>query len=114
MGDITSSQKSVLSRLENGPATKSDLARAESISPQSMGVIITSLEAAGLVIGSPDETDGRKTLYLLSGTAMERYSSGRLAKDDWLFRAIAEQLSANEERLLEECLPLLRRLAQGL
>lgn len=113
-GDITPSQKSVLSRLESGgPATKSELARAEGVSPQSMGVIITALETIDLVVGAPDETDGRKTRYLLSGAARVRYSSGRLAKDDWLFQAIAANLTPNEEELLEECLPLLRRLAHS-
>ncbi|OXH84700.1 MarR family transcriptional regulator, partial [Burkholderia multivorans] len=46
--DLTSSQKSVLLRLDrDGPATVSALARAESVRPQSMRVTVAALEAIG-------------------------------------------------------------------
>ncbi|MEI9965358.1 MAG: MarR family transcriptional regulator [Caulobacteraceae bacterium] len=63
VGDLTPSQMSVLLRLEKeGQATTSSLARAEGVRPQSMAVVVAALEAAGLVSGAPDPTDGRQTL----------------------------------------------------
>ncbi|MHB1268606.1 MAG: isochorismatase family protein, partial [Acidithiobacillus ferriphilus] len=71
-GDFTSAQKSALHRLErDGPATVSMLARAESVRPQSMRVTVSSLEAAGLVGGEPDQTDGRQTIFSLAPACRE-------------------------------------------
>src|SRR5277367_5231656 len=65
-GDLTWSQTSVLSRLDReGPATVTTLARVEGMRPQSMGAIVSALQAAGLVTGSPDPTDGRQTVLSL-------------------------------------------------
>src|ERR1700712_4930764 len=65
--DLTSTQKSVLLRLErDGPATGSALARAEAMRPQSMGAIIAALEAAGYVAGAPDPSDRRQTIVSLT------------------------------------------------
>src|SRR5215470_7692491 len=65
--DFTSSQASALSRLEkDGPATVSNLARAEAMRPQSMSGVIAPLEDAGLLSGVPDPSDGRQTLLSLT------------------------------------------------
>ena len=71
-GDLTPSQVSVLLRLEkDGPATVSNLARAEGMRPQSMGATIAALEAAGLVSGAPDPEDGRQTILSLTQACRE-------------------------------------------
>ena len=65
VGEMTLSQASVLSLLEReGPATPGVLATRERISPQSMGAILISLEALGLVSRTPDPTDGRSLVHL--------------------------------------------------
>jgi DNA-binding MarR family transcriptional regulator len=113
-GDFTHSQSSVLLRLErDGPATMSALARAEGVRPQSMGAIVSVLEAAGLVIGAPDPRDGRKIVLSLTDTARERFATGRLAKEDWLFRAIRTHLAPAEQEELATCVELLKRLASS-
>src|SRR6202045_2150726 len=62
-GDLTPSQTSVLGHLDrHGPTTVTALARMEGVRSQSMGTTVASLEAAGLVKGSPDPTDGRQTI----------------------------------------------------
>ena len=72
-GDLTSSQVSVLLRLEkDGPATVSNLARAEAMRPQSMSAVIAPLEAAGLVSGTPDPNDGRQILFSLTKMCRKR------------------------------------------
>ena len=113
-GDFTRSQVSVLIRLEReGPTTMSALARAEGVRPQSMGAIISVLQAAGVVGGDPDPRDGRKILLSLTDEARERFTTGRLAKEDWLFRAISKNLTPAEQDHLAACVELLRRIADS-
>lgn len=112
--DLTRSQSSVLLRLErDGAATATALARAEGVRPQSMAKIVGALEAAGLVSGSPDPKDRRKTVLSLTAAAREEFRTGRLAKEDWLTRAIDTTLSAAEIERLAADADLLRRLAQS-
>jgi DNA-binding MarR family transcriptional regulator len=111
-GDLTPSQTSVLLRLEkDGPATASNLARAEGMRPQSMGSIITALEAAGLVIGAPDPQDGRQTVLSLTDACRQWVQEGRAARQDWLCRMLQSRLSVQEQDQLAAAVGLLRRLA---
>lgn len=112
--DLTRSQSSVLLRLErDGAATATALARAEGVRPQSMAKIVQALEAAGLVGGAPDPRDGRKTLLSITEAAREEFRTGRLAKEDWLTRALDTTLSPAEIAQLASTPGLLRRLAQS-
>lgn len=112
-GDFTSSQRSVLLRLDrDGPATVSALARAESMRPQSMRVTVASLEALGAVTGSPDPADGRQTLIALTATFHARLQASRAVREDWLCRALDAQLTADEQHALAAIVPLLQRLAE--
>ncbi|HVZ51953.1 MAG TPA: MarR family transcriptional regulator [Pseudolabrys sp.] len=111
-GDFTSTQKSVIQRLErDGPATVSMLARAEGVRPQSMRVTVAALEAAGAVSGTPDPEDGRQTFLSLTPAFLKIVRSGRAAREDWLFRALQTQLSAREQEQLATALKLLGKLA---
>jgi DNA-binding MarR family transcriptional regulator len=113
-GDYTWSQTSVLIRLErDGPATVSALARAEGVRQQSMGATISALEEAGLVKGSPDPADGRRTILSLTDACREMLKANRAAKEDWLFRAIQTKLSPAEQEELATALELLKRLADS-
>ncbi len=112
-GDFTSSQRSVLLRLErDGPSTVSALARAESVRPQSMRATVAALEAAGAVSGSPDPADGRQTLMRLTDPFRARLQASRAAREDWLGRALDARLSAAERRELAAAVALLQRLAE--
>ncbi|ABB11816.1 MarR family winged helix-turn-helix transcriptional regulator [Burkholderia lata] len=111
--DLTSSQKSVLLRLDrDGPATVSALARAESVRPQSMRVTVATLETLGAVSGEPDPSDGRQTLIALTSGFRKVLQANRAAKDDWLFRALHAQLSEAEQAELASAVKLLQRLAE--
>ncbi len=111
-GDFTSAQKSVLHRLEqDGPATVSTLARAESVRPQSMRVTVAGLEKMGLVSGKQDPTDGRQTFFSLTAACRETLRSGRAAREDWLVRALHAQLTLREQEQLAAAVELLKRLA---
>ncbi|HVI54874.1 MAG TPA: MarR family transcriptional regulator [Luteibacter sp.] len=110
-GDFTSSQKSVLLRLDrDGPATVSALARAEGVRPQSMRVTVAGLESMRAVAGKPDPSDGRQTLVDLTPGFRKTIKASRAAKEDWLVRALQKQLSPDEQRELAAALKLLQRL----
>jgi DNA-binding MarR family transcriptional regulator len=111
-GDLTPSQVSVLLRLEkDGPATASQLARAEAMRPQSMASVVAALEALNLVSGAPHPTDGRQTLLSLTDSCRRRLRAGRTARQDWLTRIIQTRLSPKEQAELATSVALLRRLA---
>ncbi|URL56905.1 MarR family transcriptional regulator [Luteibacter flocculans] len=112
-GDFTSSQKSVLLRLDrDGPATVSALARAESVRPQSMRVTVAALEAMKAISGKPDPNDGRQTLVDLTPAFRKTLKASRSAKEDWLVRALQAQLSPQEHAELASAVKLLQRLAE--
>jgi DNA-binding MarR family transcriptional regulator len=114
LGDYTWSQTSVIIRLErDGPATVSALARAEGVRQQSMGATISTLEAAGLIKGSPDPADGRRTILSLTDACREMIRASRAAKEDWLFHAIQTKLSPAEQKQLATNLELLKRIADS-
>jgi DNA-binding MarR family transcriptional regulator len=111
VGDLTPSQTSTLLRLErDGPATASNLARAEGMRPQSMGAVIVALEAAGMVRGAPDPNDGRQTILSLTDACRKQIREGRAARQDWLSSAIQARLSPREQDKIAAAVALLKRL----
>jgi len=113
VGALTSSQIAVLLRLEKeGPATASNLARAEGMRPQSMGSVIAPLEAAGLLSGTADPNDGRQTLLSLTEACRKLIQEGRAARQDWLSRSIVAKLSARDQERLASAIELLKRLVE--
>lgn len=111
LGDLTRSQLNVLSHLDReGPATVSDLARAEGVRPQSMGATVAALEEAGLVRRDPDPDDRRKSSISLSDAAREQIATDRLIRQDWLQHALSRELSDAELERVREALGLLSRI----
>ncbi len=110
-GDLTPSQTSVLGHLDrHGPTTVTALARMEGVRSQSMGTTVASLEAAGLVKGSPDPTDGRQTILSLTPACVALIKNGRAARTDWLLKAIQTKLTPHEQDQLAAAVKLLNRL----
>ena len=111
-GDFSTSQKSVLLRLErDGPATVSALARAESVKPQSMRITVAALQAAGAIRGEADPSDGRQTLIALTQEFRKTVKVSRTAREDWLFQALQARLTPQEHEQLAATVALLQRLA---
>ncbi len=109
--DLNQSQKWVLVRLDrDGPASAASLAEAEGMRPQSMGAIVTALEAGGFISGAPDPTDGRRTILSITEWAKKEVATRRLAKDDYLADAIAAALTEEEQKQLAAAIELLKRL----
>jgi DNA-binding MarR family transcriptional regulator len=107
------SQGAVLGRLDReGTRSIGDLAAAERVRPQSMTQTISDLEAEGLIARLADPADGRRILVELTEQGRRTLAADRLQREGWLARAIAEDLSSPEQRVLTQALALLRRLAE--
>src|SRR5580658_5606390 len=92
-------QVAITARLEAGPLTTADLARAESMKPQSMGASLAQLEEDGLVRRKPDPNDGRQVLFELTAAGIEGRYRSRLAKREWLLAAIAKLERGDQQTL---------------
>jgi DNA-binding MarR family transcriptional regulator len=107
------SQGAVLGRLDReGIKSIGDLAGAERVRPQSMTQTISDLEAEGLVARLADPADGRRILVELTEQGREILEADRREREGWLARAIAEDLSVQQQRLLADAVLLLTRLAE--
>jgi DNA-binding MarR family transcriptional regulator len=110
--DLSWTESAVLARLaRDGPATTADLARAEGITPQSMGTIVATLEAARVVERRPHPTDGRQMHVALTAKGMAVRKSRQNAKETWLGQAIA-QLDKDEQETLFAATEIVKRLVE--
>ena len=110
--DLSLTESAVLSRLEkHGPATIAELARAESMKPQSMGTTIAALEEMGMVGRTPHPTDGRQFNIVLTAKGAAVRERARDAKRTWLAQAIA-QLDERERETLFEAGEIIKRLVE--
>ncbi len=110
-GGLTLSQLSAMARLErHGPTTTADLARTESMKPQSMGAVLASLEQEGLVQRQSHPTDGRQILFALTPLGANVRSRRGTAKHQWVEAALS-RLGPEEQQALASAIPLISRLS---
>ena len=103
----------VMARLaREGPATTADLARAESMKPQSMGTAVATLEEMGFVERMPHPTDGRQVYIALTVKGAAVRKSAKDAKRTWLAEAIA-QLDEQDRETLFKAGEIIKRLAES-
>ncbi len=110
--ELSWTQVAVTARLDGGPMTTADLARAESMKPQSMGASLAQLEEEGIVKRKAHPTDGRQILYELTAAGIEGRYKSRLAKREWLLTAITKLEKAQQQRLFD-AVDVIRRLAES-
>lgn len=104
-------QLSALNRLEvDGSATTADLARAETMTPQSMGEIVAALETGGYVTRRDDSSHGRRRLISMTAAGRRALAVNWKIRLRWATDVIAEQLDADEQLTLAAALSLLRRI----
>jgi len=109
--DLSLTEAAVIGRLDReGAFTIADLARAESVKPQSMGTVIASLEELGFVARNPHPTDGRQVMIQLTPKGRAVRKSRRNARTAWLAQAIA-QLDKQEQATLFAAGEIVQRLA---
>src|ERR1700755_474403 len=98
--ELSCSQALVLARLERaGPSTTAELARLESVKPQSMGATLAALEEEGLVQRKPHTTDGRQLLFSLTKEGIATRKATNAAKQEWLSAAVTA-LDPGEQKIL--------------
>jgi DNA-binding MarR family transcriptional regulator len=111
--ELTWSQAAIMARLEtNGPMTTADLARAESVRPQSMGGTLLFMEQEGLVERRPHPTDRRQALLALTALGQQARQKAGLAKREWLLKAMSA-LTTEEQQTLISSIELIRRLGEA-
>ena len=111
--ELSLAERTALSRLDrHGPDTTANLARWAEITPQSMGVTMSALEAKGLIARSPDPTDGRRSILTITadGTTEAQASRGQLT--DRLAATLAEHFTVEEMASIRLAAPLIQRLAE--
>lgn len=114
-GDLTLPEASALARLDRyGPATASELAKREQISPQSMGATTAALEARGLVQRTADPDDGRRQILSPTEAGRAALRDRRNAKTELMAAALDAEFSAEELERLRAAAPLIERLAQSI
>jgi DNA-binding MarR family transcriptional regulator len=110
--ELTWSQTAALARLERaGSMTTAELARAESVKPQSMGATLAELEREGLVERRPHPSDGRQVLFALTEAGVEARRKRSAAKQSWLVAAMT-RLNPDERQTLMTASALIKRLAE--
>ena len=111
--ELTWSQMAIITRLGlQGALTTADLARSESVKPQSMGVALGILEQDGLVARQPHPSDGRQVLFALTEEGIAVRGQARLAQQEWLRTAVAK-LSGDEQQTLVAAIALFRRIGES-
>ncbi len=114
-GELTLAESSALGRLERGgPATSSDLARVERISPQSMGVTVATLLERGLIARSRDPEDGRRIVLSITEEGRRTVHDRRGARTELIAAALRDGFSDAELGQFLAITPLLERLAEKL
>ena len=114
-GEATLAETSTLGRLERGgPATSSDLARADHISPQSMGVTVAALEERGLIERSRDPLDGRRVVLSITEAGRRVVYDKRGARTAMIAAALRDGFTEVELDQLLAAAPLIQRLAEKL
>jgi DNA-binding MarR family transcriptional regulator len=114
-GQVTLPESAALARLDRGgPASSSELARLEQISPQSMGATLGGLETRGLVARRPDPEDGRRVVLYLTPAGQAVLRDRRNESTQRIARALADGFTGSELRQLQAAAGLLERLAQSI
>lgn len=110
--EVSWSQSSVMNRLDvGGAATIADLARADSVKPQSMGATIAALEEMGMIERTAHPTDGRQMNIRLTAKGAAERKRSQDAKQAWIKQAIS-QLDEREQHTLFAAGEIIRRLVE--
>jgi DNA-binding MarR family transcriptional regulator len=113
--ELTLAESSTLSRLERGgPASSSELARYDRISPQSMGVTVAALEDRALIERDRDPEDGRRIVLSITEAGRQLIHDKRGARTGQIAAALGDGFSGGELTQLLAVVPVLERLAEKL
>jgi DNA-binding MarR family transcriptional regulator len=112
LGDMTPSQRSVLSSLgRHGSMRMGELAAVEGISGPSLTGIIGRLEDRGFVVRFDDPDDARSTLAEATAGGLDALEEARRERTAFLVKRLA-RLSASERETLSRAVVLLGRMVE--
>jgi DNA-binding MarR family transcriptional regulator len=113
--ELTLAEMAALKHLDlGGPATSSELARLDKISPQSMGATLAALQQRGYVTRDRDPGDGRRIVLSITEAGQQKIRDRRGARTAQFARALDDGFSRAELEQLLKTAPLLERLAERL
>ncbi|MCF3143917.1 MarR family winged helix-turn-helix transcriptional regulator [Streptomyces platensis] len=115
-GELTLPEVSALSRLERAESTTtSELARAEQITPQAMGMTLAGLGQRGLVERRPDPADRRRVVISVTEAGQQALRARRGVRAEQLAEALASGgFTRAELETLRAAAPLIERLGEHL
>lgn len=111
-GSMSDTKMGVLFRLEVSPATPSQLAERERVTPPSMNRTLNALEEASLVARTPDPDDARKVIVTLTTEGAGVIAETRRLRTEWFSERLAE-LTPDERATLQAVIPVLRHLSES-
>jgi DNA-binding MarR family transcriptional regulator len=110
---VTPARLSALSVLVfGGPASLSQLAKAEQVAGPTMSKIVAGLEQSGLVRRAPDPDDGRSIRLSATAAGTRLMERGRRQRVKQLSNEL-RQLSPDQVRKLRNAVAILRSLEDG-
>lgn len=110
--DMTLSQESIIALLmesEDG-LSSTELARLEGVRAQTMSAAVMALDRRGLISGSADPNDKRRTILHATPTGIAALETSLAAKQQWLESAL-EGFTPEELATLDSATTLMERLA---
>lgn len=113
--ELTTPELSALSRLERGgPATVSDLARAEQITPQGVTTTVSNLQERGFVARRRDPNDRRRVLMSMTEAGREALGSKRSAMTRQIAKVLTDAFTREELLAMRTAIHLIDRLGEQL
>ena len=110
--DVPENQRSVLFTLDNhGRQSLGSLSEHECVTPPSMNRTVNALVTAGLVTRATAEDDARRIELDLSDAGRAFVDETRRRRDAWFTQQL-EALSAEQRRVLDDAIPVLKKLAE--
>ncbi len=112
-GELSLNQTAVLGLLRKfGSITPGEVALRLRIQPQGLTRTLAALDELGLVVRMPDPDDGRQSLLTITDTGIAALSAEMRPRDEWVARAVRQELTAAETDLLVVAAALLERLSE--
>ena len=95
---------------QQGRATSAELAAVVRVSPQAISLSTRELEELGFIERVPDATDRRRSWIVLTDSGRAKLQEEARTGEQWMARAITEQLSSAERENLKAAIPVLKKL----
>ena len=113
MGSYSITEIATVGFLYRNPSMlPSELASNTKVTTQTMSQLLKKLEKHKLIIRTPSDTDKRKVYISLTRDGHKMVEQTRYERDEWLANAIEKSLSEKEKDLLNDCIPILNKLAE--